>query len=324
MMHLVQNLSSNPIYKNQPVCIFFLGLTLLLLPCLVIAKGSIQHKYDLTHAGTSPLALPSDVAIAPNGYIYIVDGGNHRIVVYDSDGSYLQTIGSEGSTAGLFSGPMGISVDKKGHIYVADTDNHRIQIFKSNGKFLRQFPVKLKGKNIRPIDIAVSPSGDKVYVTGNTNHQVMIYSLTFTLFGVNLTNWGGNGSNPGEFRYPATIAVNPQGRVFVVDVLNSRVQQFDEKGKLLTMVGVWGVMPGQLFRPKGVAIDRYNNVYVSDSYLEVIQVFDSNSRFSHVLGSVNKPKKFITPGGIAVDKANHLYVAEMLANKVSVYDVIKK
>jgi DNA-binding beta-propeller fold protein YncE len=323
MMHLVQKQSNKLVFKHQPVRVFFLGLAFLLLPILATAKGAIQHKFDLTHAGASPLVLPSDVAVAPNGNIYIVDGGNHRVVVYDSDGTYLKIIGGKGSDAGLFSGPMGITIDQKARIYVADTNNHRIQIFKSNGEFLRQFPIKLKGKKIRPIDIAVSPSGDKVYVTGNTNHKVMVYSLTYTLSGVHLTNWGGNGTNPGEFRYPATIAVNPQGNVYVVDVLNSRVQQFDEKGKLLTMVGKWGVMPGQLFRPKGVAIDRQNNVYVSDSYLEVIQVFDSDSRFSHVLGSISKPKKFISPGGIAVDKANRLYVAEMLGNKVSVYDVIK-
>lgn len=322
MMHLAQKQNIRRIIRLQPVYIYFLGFILLLLPNLVTAKGALQHKFDLSHAGDSPLALPSDIAIAPGGNIYIVDGGNHRVVVYDSDGTYLRTIGSEGSAEGKFSGPMGITVDKRERIYVADTNNHRIQIFRSNGQFLRQFSVKLKGKNIRPIDIAVSPSGDKVYVTGNTNHKVMVYSLTYTLSGVHLTNWGGNGTNPGEFRYPATIAINSKGRVYVVDVLNSRVQQFDEKGKLLTMVGTWGVLPGQLFRPKGVAIDRQNNVYVSDSYLEVIQVFDSNSRFSHVLGSTETPKKFISPGGIAVDKANRLYVTEMLANKVSVYDVI--
>jgi len=323
MMHLAPNKNSKHIFKLQLYNVFILSLILLLLPCLVTAKGLIRHKFDLTHAGESPLALPSDVAISPNGDIYVVDGANHRIVVYDSNGSFLRIIGSKGATEGLFNGPVGITIDKKNHIYVADTNNHRIQIFRHDGKFLRQFPVRIKGKNIRPIDIAISASGDKMYITGNNNHKVMIYSLTFTLSGKHLIDWGGSGSNPGEFRYPATITTNKKGNVYVVDVFNSRVQQFNEKGKLLTMVGEWGVMPGQLFRPKGVAVDRNNNVYVSDSYLEVIQVFDSNSRFLHVLGITGKPKKFTTPAGIIVDKSNRLYIAEMLDNKVSVYDLVK-
>lgn len=321
-MRLAPKPSNNNRLKLKSVPALFFVLVLF-LPGLVTANGVIQHKFDLTYAGDSPLALPSDIAIAPNGNIYVVDGGNHRIVVYDNDGNYLRSIGSKGTGEGLFSGPMGITIDQKGHIYVADTNNHRIQIFRRNGNFLRQFPVRINGKNIRPVDIAVSPTGDKVYVTGNTNHKVMIYSLTFTLSGKHLHSWGGKGTNPGEFRYPATIAVNKQGNVYVVDVLNSRVQMFNEHGKLIITVGVWGVMPGQLFRPKGVAVDGQNNVYISDSYLGVIQVYDNDSRFSHVLGTENVPKRFASPGGIAVDKNNRLYVAEMLDNKVSVYDLNK-
>ena len=108
----------------------------------------------------------------------------------------------------------------------------------------------------------------------------------------------------------------------MADVLNSRVQGFDDGGNLLIQVGTWGVLPGQLFRPKGVAIDGKKNIYISDSYMDVIQVFDDEGKFLHVLGLDGKPQRFVSAGGIAIDRNNRLYTAEILNNKISVYSLV--
>jgi DNA-binding beta-propeller fold protein YncE len=302
------------------------ALLLLTLTCYIatgvrvasaVETRALQHLFDLTQAANSPLSLPTDVAVAADGRIYVVDGNNDRIAVYNPEGKFLATIGRKGAADGELAAPIGIDVDNKGDVYVADSGNYRVQVFNHAGKFIRQIPLREKHLRIKPIDVAVDNAKQVLYVTGNTNHKVMLYSVNGKYLGA----WGHRGNNPGEFRYPATITVSQDGLIYVVDVLNSRVQIFEHNGQLLTVAGSWGVLPGQLFRPKGVAVDAKGNIYVSDSYMDLIEVFDSSKQFSHVLGKDNRPHKFITPAGITLDRHQRLYVTEMLSNKVSVYEL---
>ncbi len=262
------------------------------------------------------LALPSDVAVGRDGRIYVVDSGNHRIAVFQRGGKRLFVFGGRGSGADQLRDPVGIGIDPSGQVYVADKGNHRIQIFSADGAHVRALAVKAGGKNVAPVDVAVDATGKTVYVTGNSNHKVMAFSPDGRL----LHQWGGEGVNRGEFRYPATVAVGIDGRVYVVDVLNTRVQVRDPDGSFYT-VGEWGVLPGQLFRPKGVALDRRGRVYVSDSYLDVVQVFNSAYQFLYVLGAGGKPQPLIAAAGIAIDADNRLYVAEMLKHRVAVFEL---
>lgn len=275
----------------------------------------VQHLFDLTFTDKDSLILPSDVAVAPDGRIYIVDGGNHRIVVYRKNGDFAAILGNKGSGAGQFYKPLGITVDKKGRIYVADTGNHRVQVFDQAGQFIKQIPIRDKNEKIKPVDVATSNSMNTLYVTGNNNHKIMLYNEQ----GKKIGQWGKMGNNPSEFRYPATITVGKDGAVYVVDVLNSRVQIFEVNGKLRTTVGSWGVLPGNLFRPKGIALDKNDRIYVTDSYMDVIEVFDNKTNFLYVLSNDNQINIFVSPAGVTIDKSNRIYIAEMLENKVSVY-----
>ncbi len=279
-----------------------------------IATASITHLYDIRGDGEVAFALPTDVAVSEEGRTYVVDGGHHRVVAFDERGQYLFSIGGAGADEGRFRDPVGVGVDSKGWVYVADTGNHRIQAFDGNGSFKYVIDLVHQGTPVRPIDVAADDNGHVLYVTGNNNHAVMV------LQGRKLARtWGGEGPSNGEFRYPASIIVAPSGFVYVVDVLNTRVQVFDKTGEHIVNTGDWGVLPGQLFRPKGVAADQLGQIYVSDSYLDLIQVYDRAHRFKHVLGSDGKPYKVTAPGGIAIDAQNRLYVAEVLENKVSVF-----
>ena len=262
------------------------------------------------------LTLPTDVAVGRDGRIYVVDSGNHRIAVFERGGKRLFTFGSRGSGPGQLRDPVGIGIDPAGQVYVADKGNHRIQIYTADGAPVRAWTVRAGGTDVTPVDVAVDAAGKTVYVTGNSNHKVMAFSPDGRL----LHQWGGEGVNRGEFRYPATVAVGADGRVYVVDVLNTRVQVRDPNGSFYT-VGEWGVLPGQLFRPKGVALDRHGRVYVSDSYLDVVQVFSGAYQFLHVLGSGGKPRALASAAGIAIDNDNRLYVAEMLKHRVTVFEL---
>ena len=90
---------------------------------------------DQTH-----MNQPNDVAIAPNGDLYVSDGyGNNRVVVFDKNGKFLRTWGKLGQAPGEFSQPHSIVLDSKGRVYVADRNNSRIQVFDAKGKFLTEW-----------------------------------------------------------------------------------------------------------------------------------------------------------------------------------------
>ncbi len=98
-------------------------------------------------SGEGQLMAPRGVSIGPDGTIYVVDWGNHRIQAFDTDGQFVRGWGSycdletgsgcvdpDGSGpdplgAGQFREPWGIAVADDGTVYVADTWNHRVQAF---------------------------------------------------------------------------------------------------------------------------------------------------------------------------------------------------
>jgi DNA-binding beta-propeller fold protein YncE len=294
-------------------------LTLLLVifsfPIGAANNGSIDvaHVMDITGSVSARLSLPTDVAVS-HDRICVVDGGNHRVAVFNIEGTFLFNIGSQGSAQGQFLRPVGLGTDEDGRIYVADTGNHRIQIFNLYGKFLAEFPVISNQRLIRPIDVAVNQDLGFVYVTGNNNHKLMVFGVNGRL----IREWGGNGAEKGEFRYPATLVVMPDNRISVVDVLNTRVQVFRDNGEFSIQVGEWGVLPGQLFRPKGIATDGQGRFYVSDSYMNVVQVYSDIGQFLYYLKVSDSTYRMRTPTGMTI-AGDRLYIAELLANKVSVF-----
>jgi streptogramin lyase len=92
--------------------------------------------------GTGPnnFNLPTDIAFAPNGDMYVTDGyASARVVKYSRDGKYLLQWGRRGKGPGEFGLPHNLVVDASGKVYVTDRDNQRIEVFDSTGKFLTEW-----------------------------------------------------------------------------------------------------------------------------------------------------------------------------------------
>jgi DNA-binding beta-propeller fold protein YncE len=265
---------------------------------------------------------PSDITVAPNGDIYLVDGVNNRIIILDGKGRMKFSFGKEGTGPGEFKHPVGIDVTEQGKVFIADTGNHRIQIFDSEGNFLSMFPVRADPQEepSDPVDVLASPFKGYVYVSDNDNHKIKVYDQ-----GGNFQfQWGKFGEEYGSFRYPGILARNKNNEIYVVDVLNTRVQKFDPFGSFIDEIGSWGVVPGSLFRPKGLTIDGSNRLFVSDSYMGLVQVFSDLGRFLGVVCVDNNKKQFVTPVGLYIDhKKDILRVVEMRKNKISVMKILE-
>lgn len=94
------------------------------------AEGKPARKYS-----------PTNLAIAPNGNIYVADGyGSSYINQYDAKGNFIRTFGGKGKGPGQLDQPHGIALDTRGSepvLLVADRANRRFQYFSLDGKHLR-------------------------------------------------------------------------------------------------------------------------------------------------------------------------------------------
>lgn len=138
------------------------------------------HVADIGKRGNGPgeFNLPRDLAIGLGGRLYVVDGGNFRVVVFDRDGRYLQSFGSVGKQYGQFARPKEIAADRDGNVYVVDAAFGNFQIFSPEGELLlfvgdrseRDGPAKY----MLPSGIAVDEDG-RVYVVDQWFRKIDVY-----------------------------------------------------------------------------------------------------------------------------------------------------
>jgi DNA-binding beta-propeller fold protein YncE len=265
----------------------------------------------------APFTMPSDAAVAKDGTLYVLDGVNGRVVVFDAAQRFRTSFGSAGSGDGQFAFPLGICASPDGTLYIADSGNHRVQHLAADGTYLGAIaiPAAPDGTAADPTDVAVDPTRKQLYVADNDNHRIVVCDLATNAVAA---QWGQAGQGQLQFRFPFLIDVTSDGYLLVVEPVNTRVQALNSRGKFVGYLGAWGVRPGQLFRPKGVAA-RGERIYVTDSYLGKIQIFDLRGQFYGFLGDASgKALELTTPTGIAADLARpRLYVVELKANRVA-------
>jgi hypothetical protein len=145
-----------------------------------------------------------------------------------------------------------------------------------------------------------------------------------------VTKWGSHGSGDGQFIGPSDIAIDSSDNVFVVDVLNSRIQKFTNNGTFIAKWGSHGSGDGQFIGPSDIAIDSSDNVFVVDRIDNNIQKFTNNGTFiakwgstcsieedndnncnSHMPGAIELGDgQFNEAQGIAADSTDNIYVSD--------------
>jgi DNA-binding beta-propeller fold protein YncE len=180
--------------------------------------------------GVPVLREPKGVASGPDGRLYVVDGTNANVTVFDREGSVVRSWGRKGAGDGEFTEPWGIAVAPDGSVFVADTWNHRIQKFDAEGRFLAKWGTFVDtqgqlnaspGNFYGPRDLALTATGE-LLVTDTGNKRIQVFDQA----GRYMRVFGGEGRNIGQFREPVGIAVDRQGRIYVADTWNQRIQVF--------------------------------------------------------------------------------------------------
>jgi len=220
----------------------------------------------------------SAIHYAGNGMIWVADrcGGNRGpgscedrldvdpIFLLNQEGEVIRSFG-----AGLFVWPHGMFVDHDSNLWVTDAatsgDNkkgNQVHKFSPEGELLMSLGIAgVSGSGHyffnAPNDVLVAPNGD-IFVADGHNPSTDNRIVKFNSSGEYLLEWGSVGAEAGEFRVPHALAMDSQGRLFVADRANSRIQIFDQQGNHLS---TWT----QFGRPSDVYIDNNDVLYAADS-----------------------------------------------------------
>jgi DNA-binding beta-propeller fold protein YncE len=273
------------------------------------------------------------VAVDGEDRVYLICRGDHPIIVYDRKGNFLGSWGEGQFTLRTH----GISVGPDGTIFCADDGNHTVRQFTPDGRLLLTLgtlntpsDTGYDGKNTgtvtrpggpfnRPTNLAVGPKGDLYVSDGYGNCRVHQFSPTGTL----RRSWGTPGAGPGQFFLPHGIAVAADGRVFVCDRENDRIQIFSPDGEYLSE---WT----DTRRPTHLVFDGQGRSYVSELWWQPGQtsprygpaadvrsgrasVYDREGRVLARWGGPDPVAagSFAAPHGIAVDSRGDVYVSEV-------------
>lgn len=146
----------------------------------VFNAQSGQHLLDFgtRGKGVGELNLPRDVTIGKDDLLYVVDGGNFRVQVYRTDGTFVRTFGSIGRQGGQFSRPKEVAADADGNIYIVDTAFGNFQIFTPEGQLLLSVGSRSgqdgMAKYMLPSGIAIDGDG-RVYMVDQFFRKVDVY-----------------------------------------------------------------------------------------------------------------------------------------------------
>lgn len=209
---------------------------------LLLTLGTPGEKgSDATH-----LYLPTDVAFAANGDLFVSDGyGNNRVVHFDKNGKFIKQWGKLGAGRLEFSLPHAIAIDSKDRLYVADRNNARVQVYSQSGELLDSWL-----NIIVPWGFWVGPR-DEIWVAGSS-------PMTWAM----------------DAKYPtAPLGCPPKDQVFM---------RFDTDGKLLQL---WTIpkaedgqeKPGTLNWLHAIALDSKGNIYAGDIIGKRVQKFARRS-----------------------------------------------
>ena len=251
------------------------------------------------------LEATSAVATDSKGDILVFHRGEHPILRFDHNGKLLRTFGD-----GLFTSAHGLRIDAQDNIWVTDNANHTVIKLNRDGDIL----LTLGKRNVagqdashfnKPADVAFASNGDFYVADGYGNSRV----VKFNKAGEFLMAWGEKGTAPGEFNLPHAVQVDAEGRVYVGDRENNRIQVFDADGKFLRLFG--GMAPYGLF------ITPEQFLFVADGRANKVLKMTLAGNVLNFWGTTGEePGNFRLAHGLTVARDGGVYVTEITGKRI--------
>jgi sugar lactone lactonase YvrE len=330
--------------------------------------GHGVYSGDGAAATSANLFYPTAVVLDASGDLYIADEQNNRIRMVDANG-IITTVAGDGPTwpsSASFSGdggpatnaniadPIDVALDAAGNLYIADDGNACIRKVNTNGIITTVAGKDSAGYSgdggpatsatlCHPCGVALDAAGN-VYIADFSNNRIRkvgTNGIIITVAGTGNIGYSGDGgaATNADLYYPAGLALDEAGDLYIADGYNHRIRKVDTNGIITSVAGHGPIGPSSgsysgdggaatnanLNFPTGVALDAVGNLYIVDQDNHRIRKVGTNGMITTVAGhgptgpssgsysgdggaATNASLNY--PNGLALDSAGNLYIAD--------------
>ena len=260
---------------------------------------------------------PMSVHVASDGKMYATDTALADVFLWDPTAQIATTLSAKGTK--IFYKPIGVATDDtNGRIFISDSQTDKVTVLDKEGKMEGSLQPQVPFK--QPTGLAADTQRRRLYVTDTHNHYIVVFDLDTLKY---VKTIGKRGKDEGDFNFPSHIAVGPNGKLYVSDTMNGRIQIFDADGKFIRAFGQFGDSPGMFARPKGVAVDSEGHIYVVDSAFNNVQIFDEEGTILMAFASYGSDRgQMVLPAGISIDKDDYIYVVDSWNRRVEKFEFL--
>jgi len=206
-----------------------------------------------------PFRVPSGIAVAADGAIFVADAEAKFIAQIDAQGVTSSPLG-----VGLFKRPTGVFFDEtQQRLFVADTEDNVLKVIDREGRLLMTIggPGAGVGEFNRPTYLAAWKN--ELYVTDTLNSRIQVFDLDSGSF---IRAIGTRGTYVGQFAVPKGIALDSEGNLYVIESLFDHLLVFNREGQLLLPIGGAGYSSGSFYLPAGLWVDERDRIYIADMF----------------------------------------------------------
>ena len=268
----------------------------------------------------------------------------------------ITTVAGEGVTTNniYFYEPTGVAVDSSGNFYIANSRENQVHKVDTNGSASTVAGTYENGYSgdggaatdaqlSYPINIAVDSSGN-LYIADQYNHRIRKVDksgIINTVAGDGTYGYSGDGAaaTSAKMRYPAGVAVDSSGNLYIADMYNHRIRKVATNGIISTVAGSGtagnsgdggAAISASLNYPYGIAVDSSGNLYIADTENHSIRKVGTNGVISTVAGigtfgyhgdgGAATSAALTYPTSVAIDSSGNLYIADQYNHRIRKVD----
>lgn len=276
------------------------------LPPLTLELTTQEKLTIITSPDPAGLKQPRGIAVGPNGWVYVTDTGNRRLLILDENGTYVKQATGGGTP---FGEPFEVAVDSRGRVYVVDAEQGRLNMFTPEGAYLLDVPLdsaylgRSRGLFIDHLD--------RIWLAGTSAGRLVGSDLGGNVFLEFVPD-------PKTASQPIDVAVGLDDTIFVTDGILHQLLRFDAEGKLQTAreLPTTDTVTGP-----HLAVDARGALYMTDPQEGLIHQF---SPAGHPLVSwplLRPDGNRMRPVGIALDPQGRIWTVDTEGNSIVRLDI---
>jgi len=304
-----------------------------------------------TQARRTPINGPTELAWDSNGFLFIVESEQGRLLRLDLKHASIQSMLPEPQAPvdTQFDVPNAIAADQNGALYIADFDGRLRQMNVISGATRTLLPSPPEGSKRlleAPAELAVDGHGEPLVV--DRHNKVFRWNRSLdtleTVAGTGSMGFAGDGgpATAASFQSPEGVALDSAGNIFVSDYSHCRIRKIVAKTGIITTVAGTGECASEgdggpatqaaINYPGSVAVDRSGNIYFVEGGTNKVRRIDPQGGISTYAGNGEmgfsgdggpaSKAALGNPAGITLDSTGNLYISEYVNNRIRRVDAV--